>query len=80
MTDEAKKYILEIMPKFEAVEGFDGLQSLDNMADALVYRICTTQDLREPVFDVNSLKNLFENEGYLTQFVVHHNRNRKIGF
>ena len=80
MTNKAIKYITEIMPTFEALEGFDGLQSLDNMADAIVYHICTTQNLSKPVFDENSLKNLFENEGYLAQFVVHHSRNKKIGF
>ena len=76
----AEQYLLELMPKLQAIAEFDGLQSLENMVDLLVYRACSTQNLDAPIIDEAALKSLMEQEGYLEQLSVSHGTVRRIGF
>ena len=68
------------MPKLQAVDGFDGLRSIDTMVSLLIYQACATRKMEIRVITQEMIETLLEG-GYMNQLsVLSPKVTRKIGF
>ena len=79
LSDEAREYLIPTMGRLREVKGFDGLQTLEHLADLLVFQAAATVELKERVITKNVLRNLLEDR-YLKQLRPAVKEERRIGF
>ena len=72
-----------MMPKLIAAKAFDGFQTLDNLADEIVYRYCAAEERRDSqLIGPKDLAFIAEPGGYIDRLSVREERpaRRQIGF
>jgi hypothetical protein len=80
LSEEAARYLADVMPKLQAVDGFDGLRSIDTMVSLLIYQACATRKMEIRVITQEMIETLLEG-GYMNQLsVLSPKVTRKIGF
>ncbi len=79
LSADAREYLVPAMGRLREVKGFDGLQTLEHLADLLVFQAAATVELKERVITKTVLRNLLE-ERYLKQLRPAAKEERRIGF
>jgi hypothetical protein len=79
LSADAREYLVPSMGRLREVKGFDGLQTLEHLADLLVFQAAATVELKERVITKTVLRNLLE-ERYLKQLRPAAKEERRIGF
>lgn len=75
--------LLALMPRMTALPDFDGYQTLDNLADEIVYHYLSQGAVDTSVIPADALQFITEPNGYLARMASRHDRgrsSRRIGF
>lgn len=83
LTAEAKQVLETVMPRLMKAKGFDGLQTLDNLADEIVYQFCSGGKVSSPGITMDALAFIERSGGYIDRLECVRpdgRENRRIGF
>lgn len=82
LSKAAIEYLRSVMPKIIGCDQFDGYQTLDNLADEIIYHFCSGEELKKPLLAKADLLFIEQPGGYLSRFDSDSQRSkhRRIGF